>query len=430
MQSERRHSLRIKPRELLYLKLSSTNGSTNGGVVADLCEDGFRFEFFEPVRLSHFLNASLSLDPMNQFQASGEVVWTDPAKKTGGVKFTALPVAARRQLQAWFDQNHLSALFPEEATSAHSDTANPAGHVHASANAAAEPSVADSEPRLPLSEQPKSELAPTMYVDASASLPFLRDQFNKLKGRSASAIGSEHLRASAENAMVRTFESAIGATGAASRFYHTSTSPGVFREAAKIVVGLGVIAVLLVIALSFNGDLGNTLIRLGDEIGGLRSNDAPESAPVEASPSTPPIEATPPASSALPSTSVPADSSETSPAPAPVRKSTPARKPIDAPVLSAPGEQELKIAQDYLQGVNRAPEPSKAIPWLWTAVRKGNLSADVALADLYMRGVGVPQNCQQGIVLLTAAAKRGDNPALNQLRNLDSGPCGATANPR
>ena len=113
-----------------------------------------------------------------------------------------------------------------------------------------------------------------------------------------------------------------------------------------------------------------------------------------------------------------------------VRKSAPAPKPLDNPVLSAPGEEELKIAQNYLQGVNHAPEPSKAIPWLWTAVRKGNLPADVALADLYIRGVGVPQNCQQGIVLLTAAAKRGDNPALNELRNLDSGPCSATAKPR
>ena len=430
MPSERRHSLRIKPRELLYLKLSSRNGSTNGGVVADLGEGGFRFEFFEPIRLSRFLNASLSLDPMSQFQASGEVIWTDPAKKTGGVRFTALPVAARRQLQAWFDQNHFNALFPEEAASGNSGMAKPAGGIPASASAASVPSVVDSEPRPPFSEERKSILAPTMYVDASATLPFLRDQFNKLKDRSRSAIASEHIRTSAGNAMFRTFESAMDATDAASRFYRTSTSPGVFREAAKIVAGLGVIVVLLVVALSFNGDLGNTLIRLGDKIGGLPSNDGPESAPVEASSPTPPIEATPPASSPSPSTSVPADSSETSPAPVPVRKSTPALKLPDKPVVSAPGEAELKIAQNYLQGVNRAPEPSKAIPWLWTAVRKGNLSADVALADLYMRGVGVPQNCQQGIVLLTAAAKRGDNPALNQLRNLDSGPCGATAKPR
>jgi PilZ domain len=449
-QSERRHSVRLKPRELMYLTLSSSNGSANGGMVVDLCEDGFRFEFFDPVRLSPLLNVSLSLSPTMPFQASGELVWTDPSRKTGGVRFTAIHGTARRRLRDWLDeQEWLAAQESGEVSVAAGNSTDSAAPEHPTSAPKATKSQA---PSGPSTAKPKSTLSPSMYVDASSSLPFLRDQFHKVKDRSVSAIPAQQFRESAEHALLRTFESAVNAGDAASNLYHTAASPGVFREAAKIVAGLALIVALLIVAMNFNGDLGSTLIRLGEDIGGKQPASAPEPATAPAatngaSPATTVPDgssaattANPPASLIPPPRTPPAIAPSTTnahsagdPAPAPIHRSTPtvsraqSSTSIATPVDPTAGESELDIAQGYLEGRSKAPNPAQAVPWLWTSVRKGNLTADVTLADLYIRGVGVQQNCQQGIVLLTAAAKKGDATALTKLRSLDLGPCGANA---
>jgi len=53
----------------------------------------------------------------------------------------------------------------------------------------------------------------------------------------------------------------------------------------------------------------------------------------------------------------------------------------------------------------------------------GDSSAEFALAQLYLKGDGVPRNCEQARVLLRAAAKNGNSEALQQLRNLKNSPC-------
>lgn len=88
------------------------------------------------------------------------------------------------------------------------------------------------------------------------------------------------------------------------------------------------------------------------------------------------------------------------------------------------GSIELQRAQDYLVGRNGLPKDSSAAAdWLWRAVRRENPAAGILLADLYVRGDGVPQNCEQARLLLMAAAKRGQSEAADKLRSLESGGC-------
>ena len=61
----------------------------------------------------------------------------------------------------------------------------------------------------------------------------------------------------------------------------------------------------------------------------------------------------------------------------------------------------------------------EAVRLLWLAFAKGNSGAAVALADLYRRGEGVPQNCEQTRVLLDAAAKKGNTEAKKELVSLE-----------
>jgi hypothetical protein len=48
---------------------------------------------------------------------------------------------------------------------------------------------------------------------------------------------------------------------------------------------------------------------------------------------------------------------------------------------------------------------------LWKAVKRGSVSAEVTLANLYLEGKSVTQNCQQAQMLLHAASMKGSNAA-------------------
>lgn len=54
---------------------------------------------------------------------------------------------------------------------------------------------------------------------------------------------------------------------------------------------------------------------------------------------------------------------------------------------------------------------------LWKAVRRGSVSAEVALANLYLEGRSVPQNCEQAHTLLYAASMKGSKAADTLLKN-------------
>jgi hypothetical protein len=60
---------------------------------------------------------------------------------------------------------------------------------------------------------------------------------------------------------------------------------------------------------------------------------------------------------------------------------------------------------------------------LWGSVQAGNSKAAVALADLYLRGNGVPANCDQARVLLLVASEKNNQEAVRKLRDLDKTGC-------
>jgi len=87
------------------------------------------------------------------------------------------------------------------------------------------------------------------------------------------------------------------------------------------------------------------------------------------------------------------------------------------------GSQELRLARRSLDGETRPRDSATAARLLWRAVGKQNTQAALLLSDLYVRGDGVPRNCDQARLLLVAAAKKGGTSAAQQLRNLDSSGC-------
>jgi hypothetical protein len=92
--------------------------------------------------------------------------------------------------------------------------------------------------------------------------------------------------------------------------------------------------------------------------------------------------------------------------------------------LAGNGAEELAMAQRYLHGANgELRNSAEAAKWLWKAMGKHNGSASVLLADLYLKGDGVPKNCDQARILLDSAALRGTKDAGERLRHLQAFGC-------
>jgi hypothetical protein len=97
-------------------------------------------------------------------------------------------------------------------------------------------------------------------------------------------------------------------------------------------------------------------------------------------------------------------------------------KTSQVPAKSARGSEELANARRYLDG-NGQRNTALGVDWLWRAVAKRNAEATLLLSELFLKGDGVPKNCDQGRVLLDAAASRGSKEAAERLRHLQAFGC-------
>ena len=123
-----------------------------------------------------------------------------------------------------------------------------------------------------------------------------------------------------------------------------------------------------------------------------------------------------------------AQNDETPPQPAVRSGQTAAKTPNPSPERAAAENQSgaatLAEAQKYLNGSQGGVRQTReALPLLWDAVAKGNAPATLVLSDLYLRGDGVPQNCDQARLLLDLAAKKGVKGASERLRHLQAFGC-------
>jgi hypothetical protein len=114
-------------------------------------------------------------------------------------------------------------------------------------------------------------------------------------------------------------------------------------------------------------------------------------------------------------------------APAIAPKATPSQqKAPDAiaqkpkPAAAATENQEVTVKQitpgaDEMAKAKNASDSAATAAWLWKATAKGNPDAPVQLADLYVKGDGVPRSCEQAVVLLKTAAEKENARACNRL---------------
>lgn len=92
---------------------------------------------------------------------------------------------------------------------------------------------------------------------------------------------------------------------------------------------------------------------------------------------------------------------------------------------SAGSSHALSVALAQSREIGSAKKGAASPQQLWSAVEGGNVQAALTLADLYLRGDGVPANCDQARVLLLVASKKGSAQAVKELRELDTTGCPA-----
>lgn len=106
-----------------------------------------------------------------------------------------------------------------------------------------------------------------------------------------------------------------------------------------------------------------------------------------------------------------------------------ARKVKTAPPKATDDDEEVVVRQivpgaDEMAKANNASDSAAEAAWLWKATAKGNPTAPVRLADMYIKGDGVPRSCEQAVVLLKTAAAKENALARNRLASMyGSGTC-------
>lgn len=485
-------SKRRSPRTVLNRILCIQIIPENHAIVVDISDDGLGFHAVYPVTDSGLIRFSFQNSAGRRVEACGELVWTDPAKKSGGLRFVYLPQLRREPLRNWIAEAQLPPS-PEEkppapqtpAPSHRNEEMHPSAPAPQEASAAPRPDERSAPlPRPPRASSAPGRLRPHAHwpLHPPPELPPESDDAARLAtGSAAWPVVPEP-----EPATPQTEPDGLGFVLLGD---DSPQEPGSFsdprmasprtrsRFASGFLTGAifsAILAAILVFAYGNPaGDL-QSLVKVwrnvASEVQGApapaspAASAAPPAAPAS-QPPAPPVssaassQAAPPAASGtgqqvagagnLPVANAekegagPGDATVAAAAAQPVvstsgldpgassnanavkaKPATEAAPPsapaaVTAPPAStapAPGaaREDLAIAQRYLSERTAAGDRAAAA-FLWAAVAKGSVAAELTLADLYARGKGVQKSCGQARVLLQTASENGPSQEFQDL---------------
>jgi hypothetical protein len=377
MEPEKRRFPRKRTDQLLYAEF----GPENGSILLDLSEDGCSFQSMTPVR-DERLRFSVSVGDGRKLEGDGQMVWSDIAKKTGGLRFLNPSEELQEKVREWLEETLVTAdgrLDPEAASSRAKRRRK---KLREEARAAAE--LAWKEGALKAGKDtrtgPKAGHAPEMQTPKAAQQ-------------------NSHANSLSYNA----------ADESARLGYGNSTGP--WRAVGAILL----LSVLLVALVGYRREWGHLVMSFGSSIAGEEQKNGGV-APVERRPETSPVLEAKPV--ALP------DQTE-------AKKSAAEAVPVNNEQAAGSAEvQEAVVKRSIVQrrlpqtsATARHASPTEDVGSLWTSVENGDTRAEVLLASRYVRGEGVPQSCAQARVLLEAAAKRDNAEAKQKLDDLPQAGC-------
>jgi hypothetical protein len=94
---ERRNRARTRPPGLVYAEL----GPSNGGMMRDLCEEGFAMRAMNPLRMGDITPFTLQLDAITRLEGQCQVVWVKEEGRLLGLRFIDNSSQIRGQIRIW-----------------------------------------------------------------------------------------------------------------------------------------------------------------------------------------------------------------------------------------------------------------------------------------------------------------------------------------
>jgi hypothetical protein len=375
MNDDRRSLQRKVLEDLAFIQI----GQDDGGRILNLSEGGLCFELAAPQQINGSLPVWFSLDLRERIEVVGEVAWTDETKRVGGLKFVSLSDKACSQLGPWLSAgSRTDAQFAENKSGAAPLVLS---HEHQEKN-------------------PPKKSAFFAKVKPSLSTAILGDLQNDGSGFGHSESTWQPNPSSPNANHLVPFEQ--------------------YRSAVRRQFVLG-----LVFGILFSFVIAGVVVKVME----LRRNSAAVPAAPGQGASNAPTQTESPSS--LPT----AEPGENTPVSAAAKARSTAQgspTPSDPFQLASPkyipssgrSSDHLATPAQAQSGEVRNSRKTVDTPQqLWSLIQAGDTTAAVTLADLYLRGDGVPANCVQAKVLLMVASKKGNIAAIKKLRQLNETGC-------
>jgi hypothetical protein len=372
MQPERRCAHRTRPEELSYIQFEPEGG----GIVLNASEQGLAFHAAAAMRQPGPIRICISPNPTQRIEVIAEIAWIDESKKSGGVRFTELTADSQKQIRRWLEQTTESEN-PDrkfEVLSRALEETAPCSHPQHDNSGL---SVATAVPHNALT--PHTGAA---TISRSCGIPQAAPMWEALFQKDQTSISEARL----------------------------------LGRVAKGFLIIAFVSMPILLLHNFRREIGNSLITIGEKLKG--NSDTPQASS---------------SSISVPISSPRSEGTSSIPKPNP-----------EPPATDIPSQPDPPAAAATNQGTTNAVDPSVAdrqhlrqhsadahpsagrralARQLWSAIGAGDTSAEVRLAQLYLKGDGVPKNCEQARVLLRAASRNGNIEALQQLQKLNRSGC-------
>jgi hypothetical protein len=361
MEPDKRQFVRKRTDQLLYAEF----GQENGSILLNLSEAGCSFQSIAPVRDKQ-LHFWVSVGDGRKLEGDGQMVWSDTAKKMGGLRFLNPSQELREQVRAWLNETLVTGDGKLDPTAVESQAKRRRKKLREEARAEAEKARRD----------------------------------GALKAGNADTV-SEGKGLVQEQ---RPLNSArIDVNPALSAVNDSTSRVGDAAERSRRIWLIALSLMLLMVMVTYRRELGHLVMSFGSRLAGEEEKARP----------TTPVETRP----------VPENASvDVKPAAMPDTLDTPNESGADT---ADTGNGQLTRSASEAAGPvpTRQKGGAEDVPSLWVSVENGDTHAEVVLASRYVQGEGVEQSCAQARVLLEAAVKRGSREAKQKLDELGQVGC-------
>src|SRR5882762_10380552 len=411
---DRRRTFRKVPEKFAFIQLERDDG----GAVLNVSEGGLSFNTFAPVEQTGPIHFWFSLNLSERIDAWGEVTWTDETRKLGGLRFIRLPERAERQIREWISRP-IAREAPDERYTPQAAGGRPSRVVPREPDAIARfvsKARAQRAPARSNGEDSRGSMAPFPALGEMEA-----ERFAPKPRRPRAPILSSGILTSSEDSVDS--NASLPSAGVAPTGELVPMQR--FRTAKRrqlilgLLLGICISVTVAVAAIKYsNGGHEKTTPRTVSSVSTPQKSGGEVLPPVPASPSATSGSSADIFGSTNHKTGV--SGASTSKILAAGMGGHPSPNKSESSASNLPARPPIQPNWSS----KASPKKTSATPQqLWASVQAGNSTAATALAELYIKGEGVPQNCNQARVLLLVASEKRNAAAIKRLQELDKTGC-------